>query len=342
MISETEGGVRYHVNDRNSRRNLMEKHRTPSGRNVLQSVSNYLFMAPKRYAYNVENTYPGSSSSSNGPRQRGVQRSVSLDRDDELLPFPQRQSISRSRRQATAAPPPTQIALNADEPIRPTERLHRSLGDLNLDSGYFDDIDDDDDALVPASVFSRQYGTSSSKSSSPVAPVVLQSLPTIQVRSEDLYCIPCPTIPAPSTSTKNTSDCSICCEAVAVHSTGVRLPCSHIYHPACIDTWLRQNHTCPICRCSLPTLADFTTPRSILQKRRETEDHAGHELRPIQYTNSEVHAMSIIDLKAIYVQWVTCTYHKTFMSLKIPDDVAEYNKESLIAFLVEKNVVVLK
>ena len=363
VISEGRGGVQYHVNDRRSRRNVMVNHRTPSGKNVLQSLSNYLFMAPKRYAYNVENTYPNGNRKSNGPSQRGVQRSVSLDLDDEFLPLPQRQgSIRRTDRHrhttATETAPPTRILVNADEPMVPTQRLHRSVGDLDLDRGYFDDIldsdDDSDDSvdLVPPSVFSRQYGASSHKSSTPVAPVVLQCLPTITVRSEDLYCMPCPTTPATASPTKHTSECSICCEVVSVHSTAVRLPCSHVYHPTCIDMWLRQNHTCPICRCSLPTLADFTTPRTILQKKHEEklvalsmgkEDGDGvNILRPMKFTDTEVKSMSINDLKTIYTQWVTCTYHQTFMSLRIPDHVAEYNKELLIAYMVLCNVIVVK
>lgn len=350
IISERQDVNQYHVNDRKScRRNVMEHHLTPSGKNMLQSLSNYLFMAPKRYAYNVENTYPTGSRSSNGPRQRGVQRSVSLDREDEILPFPSRQGSIRSNRcHATAGiAPPTQILVSIDEPMLPTARLHRSVGELNLDSGYFDDIsDDEDDEIVPPSVFSRQYGASNSKSSTPVAPVVLQCLPTIRVRSEDLYCMPCLSATTATTPIKSTTDCSICCEDVTVHSVAVRLPCSHMYHPNCIDSWLRQNHTCPICRCSLPTLADFTTPRSILKKRHEEQLAAasdeGHELRPMQFTKVEVYGMSINDLKAMYTQWVTCTYHQTFMSLKIPDHIAEYNKESLMNYLVECNVIVLK
>ena len=26
------------------------------------------------------------------------------------------------------------------------------------------------------------------------------------------------------------------------------LPCEHIYHPGCVDTWLVRNCTCPICK----------------------------------------------------------------------------------------------
>ena len=350
IVSKSHGDVQHQVNERNSRRNIMEDRGAPSVQNVLQSLSNYLFMAPKRYAYNVENTYPNSSRKSNGPSQMGVQRSVNLDNEDELHSFPKRRSSIRNGNRRTAAALPAQILVNIDDSTVRTERLRS----VDLDRGYFDDIDSDDygEDIVPPSVFLRQYGASNSKSSTPVAPVVLQSLPNIRVRAEDLCCIPCPDTSARMIPSKQTSDCSICCDAVALHSTAVRLPCSHIYHPACIDTWLRQNHTCPLCRCPLPTLSDFTTPRSILQKRHEEKLVAisrgkkdinfVHELRPMQFNHAELQDMSINDLKAIHTQWVTCTYNQTFTSLKIPDHIAEYNKELLVAYLVLCNVIGLK
>ena len=36
-------------------------------------------------------------------------------------------------------------------------------------------------------------------------------------------------------------------------SQGVQLPCSHIYHKACIIEWIKQHNTCPVCRAELPT-----------------------------------------------------------------------------------------
>lgn len=41
--------------------------------------------------------------------------------------------------------------------------------------------------------------------------------------------------------------CTICrCEFEKDHSVKV-LPCQHVFHPDCIDPWLRINKKCPIC-----------------------------------------------------------------------------------------------
>ena len=42
-------------------------------------------------------------------------------------------------------------------------------------------------------------------------------------------------------------DCVICMESISTES-GKKLPCGHIYHTACIDTWAAQSNTCPTCR----------------------------------------------------------------------------------------------
>lgn len=50
--------------------------------------------------------------------------------------------------------------------------------------------------------------------------------------------------------------CSICLEEILFGMTATRMPCSHVFHGDCILKWLKADHTCPLCRYSLP----FTDP----------------------------------------------------------------------------------
>ena len=45
------------------------------------------------------------------------------------------------------------------------------------------------------------------------------------------------------------SDCAICHEDIDGEELLRNLPgCNHTFHQFCIDNWLRQNPTCPLCR----------------------------------------------------------------------------------------------
>nr|GLL16743.1 uncharacterized protein LOC110012102 [Ipomoea trifida] len=50
--------------------------------------------------------------------------------------------------------------------------------------------------------------------------------------------------------------CSICLEEVVFGMKATGMPCSHVFHGDCILKWLKGDHTCPVCRYSLP----FTLP----------------------------------------------------------------------------------
>lgn len=45
--------------------------------------------------------------------------------------------------------------------------------------------------------------------------------------------------------------CSICMEQYAGGEEVKTLPCLHCFHSACVDHWLREHHTCPVCKHSL-------------------------------------------------------------------------------------------
>lgn len=53
-------------------------------------------------------------------------------------------------------------------------------------------------------------------------------------------------------NSKGSSDdeltCSVCLEQVNVGEVIRSLPCLHQYHASCIDPWLRQQGTCPVCK----------------------------------------------------------------------------------------------
>lgn len=48
------------------------------------------------------------------------------------------------------------------------------------------------------------------------------------------------------------SDCSVCLSEFQENESLRLLPkCSHAFHLACIDTWLKSNSSCPLCRCNI-------------------------------------------------------------------------------------------
>lgn len=69
-----------------------------------------------------------------------------------------------------------------------------------------------------------------------------------------------PTCPY-NTSEKHTYDaieCCICLSDFELGETVRELPCQHIFHPGCIDTWLEFNTLCPLCKKDVRTRPDGT------------------------------------------------------------------------------------
>ncbi|KAG6538155.1 hypothetical protein ZIOFF_003266 [Zingiber officinale] len=46
--------------------------------------------------------------------------------------------------------------------------------------------------------------------------------------------------------------CSICLEDFGMATPVLAMPCSHLFHAACLKKWLEQSCSCPLCRVSLP------------------------------------------------------------------------------------------
>jgi RING/U-box domain-containing protein len=56
-------------------------------------------------------------------------------------------------------------------------------------------------------------------------------------------------------------DCRVCLARFEPESVVNRLPCGHLFHRACLETWLDYDHaTCPLCRLRLLPPADEDYP----------------------------------------------------------------------------------
>lgn len=77
------------------------------------------------------------------------------------------------------------------------------------------------------------------KGSPPASKAVLDNLPCLVLRTEDLQ--------------ENCSRCAVCKDEFLAGESVTRLPCCHLYHWDCIVPWLSIRNTCPVCRYELPT-----------------------------------------------------------------------------------------
>jgi len=51
---------------------------------------------------------------------------------------------------------------------------------------------------------------------------------------------------------KRCTECSVCLCEFELNTEVIQLPvCGHMFHPACIQNWLRLHNSCPVCRTTL-------------------------------------------------------------------------------------------
>ncbi|KAI0226395.1 E3 ubiquitin-protein ligase AMFR, partial [Lamellibrachia satsuma] len=75
---------------------------------------------------------------------------------------------------------------------------------------------------------------------------------------------------------ENNDDCAICWEGM---ETARKLPCGHLFHSACLRSWLEQDTSCPTCRMNLSDPSERTT------RAPATGDINGNEPRPDAQNN---------------------------------------------------------
>ncbi|CAD8069872.1 unnamed protein product [Paramecium sonneborni] len=50
---------------------------------------------------------------------------------------------------------------------------------------------------------------------------------------------------------KSNRQCSICCNQFEKDELIIQLPCKHIYHKFCVESWLQNSTKCPNCRADV-------------------------------------------------------------------------------------------
>ena len=78
---------------------------------------------------------------------------------------------------------------------------------------------------------------------------------------------------------KTAISCSVCLAEFCLHDPVKQLPCKHYFHTDCIEPWLKENSTCPICRNQIvprkrssgPDVIDLTSPP---ERRASSDSHS--------------------------------------------------------------------
>ncbi|KAG9847554.1 hypothetical protein KCU98_g5916, partial [Aureobasidium melanogenum] len=108
-------------------------------------------------------------------------------------------------------------------------------------------------------IISQLMEQNQSNAPGPASAEAIASLPKKAITKEDLD------------ETTGKADCSICMDEAPIGSQVTCLPCSHWFHPDCIEAWLGEHDTCPHCRQGIMPRdgpEDATRPREPGQAAR--------------------------------------------------------------------------
>lgn len=91
---------------------------------------------------------------------------------------------------------------------------------------------------------------------------VVESLPIVELDSEKV---------------KELLECSICKHDYEVGEKVKSLPCEHLYHTECIDTWFKTNNSCPICRFELEIEEEEPNNGNNENQENDTNNHENED-----------------------------------------------------------------
>ncbi|GMI38579.1 hypothetical protein TrCOL_g1725 [Triparma columacea] len=189
---------------------------------------------------NAGGTYPGQRQTQ-GPVSEAMgineameriflaQQAAALERynrstvDPNLRSQVELETQQRQQSRATGVPPPSAAAT----PGGGGGGLMSMLGNM---------MENMAERVVPVEIGVEQQETGPP----PASEKVLRTIPEIVVGEEDL-------------EDEANRECCVCLEENAIGSTVKRLPCGHLFHPTCIDSWITHHCTCPVCRYELDT-----------------------------------------------------------------------------------------
>lgn len=91
----------------------------------------------------------------------------------------------------------------------------------------------------------------------PASADTIAKLPNVQVTADDLL-------------EESNKECCVCLVEQEVGSTACKLPCGHLFHRACVVSWIEKHCTCPVCRFELKTSdATYEQQRQERMKKRK-------------------------------------------------------------------------
>ena len=73
---------------------------------------------------------------------------------------------------------------------------------------------------------------------------------------EALHASRCKGASGDTAEDKKKEQCSVCLDEFEAGQEVRRLPCMHVFHKGCVDTWLAQKSTCPVCRVDIKAAGD--------------------------------------------------------------------------------------